>query len=62
MWWDKLEDTYSFRTRIRRRFVVRSWTRATRACSSRIGVSRPRPLGKNEVKGDQVGGALWWSW
>jgi hypothetical protein len=45
-WWEKMGDTYSFRTRIRRHFVVRSWTRATRACSSWIAVNRPRPLGK----------------
>ena len=35
--------TYSFQTRTRRRSVVLSWTRVTRACSSWLAVSRPRP-------------------
>ena len=35
--------TYSFQTRTMRRSVVLSWTRVTRACSSWLAVSRPRP-------------------
>ena len=40
---EEMGETNSFQTRTRRRSGVRSWTRVTRACSSCMAASRPRP-------------------